>query len=49
MFRICNVLGVNRTCEAGQRALTSSVVVDGFSDEETMYTIDGVNNVTQML
>ena len=35
---------VNRTCEAGQRALASSIVVNGFSDVEAMYTIDGVYN-----
>jgi hypothetical protein len=40
---------VNRTCEAGQGALASSVVINGFSDVEAMYTIDDVYNATQML
>jgi hypothetical protein len=43
---VSNVLGANGTYQAGQGAITSSVVVNGSSDEETMYTIDGVYNVT---
>ncbi|MGB7744144.1 MAG: hypothetical protein WBL41_15365, partial [Terracidiphilus sp.] len=43
---VSNVNGANGTYQAGQGAITSSVVVNGSSDEETMYTIDGVYNVT---
>jgi hypothetical protein len=43
---VSNVLGANGTYQAGQGAITSTVVVNGSSDEETMYTIDGVYNVT---
>jgi hypothetical protein len=39
----------NRTSEAGQGALASSAVVNGFSDVEAMYTIDAVYNATQTL
>jgi hypothetical protein len=43
---VSNVNGANGTYQAGQGAITSAVVVNGSSDEETMYTIDGVYNVT---
>jgi carboxypeptidase family protein len=43
---VSNVLGANGTYQAGQGAITSTVVINGSSDEQTMYTIDGVYNVT---
>ncbi|MGB6745218.1 MAG: carboxypeptidase-like regulatory domain-containing protein [Terracidiphilus sp.] len=43
---VSNVNGANNLYQAGQGAITSDVVVNGSSDEETMYTIDGVYNVT---
>jgi Carboxypeptidase regulatory-like domain/TonB-dependent Receptor Plug Domain len=41
---VSSVNGANGTYQAGQGAITSAVVVNGSSDEETMYTIDGVYN-----
>ena len=43
---VSNVNGANGIYQAGQGAITSSVIVNGSSDEETMYTIDGIYNVT---
>jgi len=43
---VSSALGGNGTYEAGQGANTSVVIVNGSSAEETMYTIDGVYNVT---
>jgi hypothetical protein len=43
---VSNVNGANGFYQTGQGAITSEVVVNGSSDEETMYTIDGVYNVT---
>ncbi|MGO8759200.1 MAG: carboxypeptidase regulatory-like domain-containing protein [Terracidiphilus sp.] len=43
---VSTVNGANGLYQAGQGAITSEVVVNGSSDEETMYTIDGVYNVT---
>jgi len=43
---VSSVLGGNGTYQAGQGANTSVVIVNGSSAEETMYTIDGVYNVT---
>jgi len=43
---VSNTLGANGNYESGQGAITSTVIVNGSSDEETMYTIDGVYNVT---
>ena len=43
---VSNTQGANGNYQAGQGAITSTVIVNGSSDEETMYTIDGVYNVT---
>jgi hypothetical protein len=43
---VSNTNGANGSYEAGQGAITSTVIVNGSSDEETMYTIDGIYNVT---
>ena len=43
---VSTVNGANGLYQAGQGAITSEVVINGSSDEETMYTIDGVYNVT---
>jgi len=43
---VSNTLGANGNYQSGQGAITSTVIVNGSSDEETMYTIDGVYNVT---
>jgi len=43
---VSNVNGANNFYSAGQGAISSEVVVNGSSDEETMYTIDGVYDVT---
>ncbi len=43
---VSDVNGANNYYEAGQGANTSIAVVNGSSAEETMYTIDGVYNVT---
>jgi hypothetical protein len=41
---VSSVNGANGTYQAGQGAITSAVVINGSSDEESMYTIDGVYN-----
>jgi hypothetical protein len=43
---VSSVNGANQSYQAGQGAITSYVVVNGSSSEETMYTIDGVYNDT---
>ena len=43
---VSNTLGANGNYQSGQGAITSTVIVGGSSDEETMYTIDGIYNVT---
>jgi hypothetical protein len=43
---VSNVNGANGSYQAGAGAITSYIVINGSSDEETMYTIDGVYNVT---
>jgi hypothetical protein len=43
---VSSVNGANNFYQTGQGAISSEVVVNGSSDEETMYTIDGVYNDT---